>query len=221
MKRLVAILLSLVMAGSLVACEKQPVEKISATQAAVDVAASEGSEKYAAEDFSKVNEAMAAAMEEVKAQDSKMFKNYGKANQMLEQVKADAEALKVKATAEKERMKIQAMTDLTAAQQSYTEAKGLVANAPMGKGSAADIMAMQADVAGLETALQEVQPMIDAGDYPAASGKALAITEKAVALSAEIRTAMEKMAIVAQEAKAAEEAKAKAAAAAATKKKKK
>lgn len=200
MKQLVAILLMVVMAGSLVACEKQPVQQISDTQAAVEVAVNEGSEKYAAEDFRKVKEAMAAAMEEIRIQDSKLFKSYEKANRMLAQVKADAEVLKVKAASERDRLMKQAMTDMAAAQRAYAEARGLLDNVPKAMGSAPEIMALEADVAGVEMALQEMQPMFDAGDYRRVSEAALDIDEAAAALSNEITTATEKLATAAREA---------------------
>jgi len=193
-KRLSAVLVGLVMVSTLVACGKQPVEEINATKAAMEAAVSEGANKYVADEYKVVDGALVAAMEEVKLQDSKMFKNYDKAAQMLAQVKADSEALKTKAIAEKQRLMDQATADLAAAKTAVATAGDLVANAPKGKGSAADIMAMKADVAGLETALAEVQPLIDAGDFAAASEKAQAINDKASALSEEIKAVMAKLA---------------------------
>jgi len=193
MKRLVAILAGLVMVASLAACGKQPVEQINATKAAVEAAATDGT-VYAADDYNKVNATMTAAMEEVKVQDAKFFKNYDKASQMLAQVKADAENVKAKAAAEKERMKQKAIADLAAAQTAVTGAKALVDKAPSGKGSAADVMAMKADVAGMEAALPEIQPMVDGGDYMGASAKAVAISEKAAGITAAVEEAMAKKA---------------------------
>lgn len=200
MKQLVAILLIVVMAGSLVACEKQPVQRISDTQTAVEAAVNEGSEKYAAEDSRKVAEAMAAAMEEIRIQESRLFKNYEKANQMLAQVKTDAEALKVKAASEKERLMKQAMADMAMAQRAYAEARDLLDNVPVAMGTAPELEALEAGVAELEAALQEMQPMFDAGEYLLLSEKALDINEKAAALSDEIRTAVDKLAAAAREA---------------------
>jgi len=137
---------------------------------------------------------MVAAMAEVTLQDSKMFKNYDQAKQLLAQVKIDSEALKEKAAAEKQRQLEQAISELTAAREAVATAAELVANAPKGKGSAADIMAMKADVAGLETALGEVQPIIDAGDYAAATEKATVINDKATAVAEEVRGVMAKLA---------------------------
>jgi len=193
-KRVVAVGMGLVLTMALVACGKQPVEEINATRVAFEAAVNEGAQKYVAEDYSKVNEAMSAAMVEVQLQDSKMFKNYDQAKQLLAQVKIDSEALKEKAADEKQRLHEKAFTDLNMARAAVSTAAGLVANAPKGKGSAADIMAMKADVAGLESALEEVQPLIDAGDFVAASERAGVINDKASALSEEIRTAMTKLA---------------------------
>lgn len=191
MKRLVAILAGLVMVASLAACGKQPVEQINATKAAVEAAATDGT-VYAADDYNKVNASMTAAMEEVKVQDAKFFKNYDKASQMLAQVKAEAESVKAKAEAEKERMKQKAIADLAAAQTAVTDAKAILEKAPKGKGSAADVMAMKADVAGMEAAMPEIQPMIDGGDYMGASAKAVAISEKAASVTAAVQEAIDK-----------------------------
>lgn len=193
MKRLVAILAGLVMVASLSACGKQPVEEINATKAAVEAAAVDGT-VYAAEDYKQVNDALTAAMAEVKVQDEKFFKNYDKASQMLAQAKAQAATVQAKAEAEKERMKQKAIADLAAAQTAIVDATAMLDKAPKGKGSAADVMAMKADVAGMEAAMAEVQPMIDGGDYMGASAKAVAISEKAAAITAAVQEALDKKA---------------------------
>jgi hypothetical protein len=193
-KRFIAVLAGLVMVTSLVACGKQPVEEITATKAAVEAAVAAGAEQYVADDYKKVDASMAAALEEVKVQDGKMLKNYDKAKQLLAQAKADGEALQGKAVAEKQRLLEQADADLAAAGTAVATAGELVENAPKGKGSAADIMAMKADITGLEAALGEVQPLIDNSEFAAASERAQAIIVKATALSDEIQNVMIKLA---------------------------
>ena len=96
MKKIWVLLLTLALTATLSACGKQPVAEIDATKAAMDAATAEGAEKYAADDLKTVNDAMSAAMEEIKGQDGKMFKNYDKAKEMLTKVKADADTLKAK-----------------------------------------------------------------------------------------------------------------------------
>ncbi|MBU0482208.1 MAG: hypothetical protein KKG47_14020 [Proteobacteria bacterium] len=192
MKRLVAILVSLVMVVSLAACDKQPVAEIEAAKASLEAAASDGSEVFVAEDFRKVNEAMAAAMDEVKVQDGKMFKNYDKANEMLAGVMAEAQTVKAKAIAERERLRLQSVADLESARTAVVSTRELLNQAPAGKGSAADIMVMKADLSGLEATVVEIQAMVTAGDYSEASERALSVKEKAGAISTEIEAALAK-----------------------------
>ena len=193
MKKISAVLVGLVMVSTLAACGKQPVEEINASKAAVEAAAGEGAAKYVADDYKKVNDELSAALAEVKVQDEKWFKNYDKAKQLLATAKADAEALKAKTVAEKERLKNQAIADLAAAQASVADAKTQVGSAPRGKGTAADIEAMKADVAGLEAALAEIQPLIDSGEYVAASEKAAAINGKSAEIAAEVAAVKAKL----------------------------
>ena len=185
MKKISAVLVGLVMVTALAACGKQPVEDINATKASVEAAAGEGAAKYVAADYKKVNDELAAAMAEVKVQDEKWFKNYDKAKQLLATAKTDAEALKVKTIAEKERLKQQSIADLAAAQAGVAAAKTELATAPKGKGTAADIAAMGADVAGLEAALAEIQPLIDAAVQKAVRESEARQEEKNVRLIAD------------------------------------
>jgi len=70
-------------------------------------------------------------------------------------VEADAEALKGKVAQRKEELKQAAIATLAQATASLTEAKDLLAKAPKGKGSKADIEAMQTDLAGVEAMLRK------------------------------------------------------------------
>ena len=194
MKRFALVLLGVVLMAGLTACGKQPVEEINATRAALDLAVSEGAEKYTAEDFKLVNDSLAAAMEEVKVQDGKMFKKYDQAKELLAKVKVDAEALQAKIVTVKAELRAAAATALSEAGAAVAGARTQLETAPVGKGSAADIEMMKADVQGLEAALLEVQPLIDSGEFAMAAEKAATIRGKAQSISEEVRIAREKMA---------------------------
>ena len=194
MKKMYAVVLSLALVATLSACGSSPTTEIDGARAALDAAVSDGAEKYTADDLKAVNDQMAAAMNEVKAQDGKLFKKYDGARQLLVKVKADAEALKAKVATVKEEQKNAAAAALQEADKAVAEAKGMLADAPVGKGSLADIEMMKADVQALEAAVQEVQPLIENGDYSAASDKADAIKAKAGSITGEIRVAREKAA---------------------------
>ncbi len=179
----------------LAGCAKQPTEDISAAQKAVEDAKASGDAKYMPEDAKKIDDSLAAAMNEIKAQDGKfaLTRSYDKAKQMLAQVKADAEKAKAAVPAKKEEAKNNAVTAQEAAKTSVKEAKALLAKAPMGKGARADIEALKGDVKGLEDSVPELQQLIDQEDYVVAADKAKAIKEKADGVSNQIKEAMEKV----------------------------
>jgi len=193
MKRILVVLASLALVASLTACAKAPTEEINATKASVDAAVAEGAQQYTPEDYKMVTDGLAAANAEIKVQEEKFFKNFDKAKQMLAKTKADAEALKGKVAQRKEELKQAAIATLAQATASLTEAKDLLAKAPKGKGSKADIEAMQTDLAGVEAMLPEVQPMIDSGDFIGANEKANAILARVTAIIDEVKAAQAKV----------------------------
>jgi len=192
MKKVLVVLASLALVASLTACAKAPTEEINATKAAVDAAVAEGAQQYTPEDYKMVADGLAAANAEIKVQEEKFFKNFDKAKQMLAKTKADAEALKGKVAQRKEELKQAAIATMAQATTALAEAKDLLAKAPKGKGSKADIEAMQTDLAGVEAMMPEVQPMIDGGDFIGANEKANAILARINAVSEEVKAAMEK-----------------------------
>lgn len=184
--------IAMVLVFALVGCGKQPTADIEAAKAAVDAFASEGGDKYATDDMKTLNDALTAAMDEVKTQDAKMFKNYDKAKEMLVKVKADAETVKGTLAAKKEQAKNDAMAANAAAMASIADAQKLLAKAPKGKGSAADIAAMKAEVEALKASLGDVQPLIDKEEYIVAKEKADAAKAKADEIAAAVKEAMAK-----------------------------
>jgi hypothetical protein len=193
MKKISVMLLGLALVVSLSACGKQPAEEMAATRASIDAAVSEGAEKYTAEELKLVNDQMDAAMAEIKVQDAKLFKNYDKAKETLVKAKTDADNLKGKVATVKEELMNNAIAQLGAATTAVADAKAAIETAPRGKGSLADIEAMKADVAGLEEALNEIQPLIDGGEYALAAEKAGAIQTRAAAVSDEIKAVQAKL----------------------------
>ena len=193
MKRLIVYLLvGLGVLAFVAGCSKQPAQELSDAKAAIDATVADGAEKYANEDLKRLNDSLTAATDEISTQDKKFFKSYTKAKEMLAQLKADAETLKTEMPAKKEKAKNDALTVQTETTTAVAEAKALLAKAPRGKGSRADLEAMKADLAGLETSLAEVQTLISSEDYLAASEKAAAIKAKAAEVSEQINQAMEK-----------------------------
>jgi archaellum component FlaC len=174
-------------------CAKQPAQEINDAKAAVEAAAKEGAGVYAAEDFKKLNDDLTAAMDEVNTQSKKFFKSFGTAKQMLANVKTEAEALAATIPAKKEAAKTAALTAQQEAQAAIDEAKALLGKAPKGKGTKADIEAMNADLKGVEDSFPQVQAAIDQEDYFGAANTANTIKEKAGAISDQVKAAIEKV----------------------------
>jgi len=174
-------------------CAKQPTEQIEAVKAAIAAVQAEGGDVYAPEELKKLNDSMQAAMDEISTQSKKFFKKFGPAKEMLAGILTEAEAVKAGIPAKKEAAKNAAVLAQTEAKALLDEAKALLDKAPKGKGTKADIEAMKADLAGLETSFAEIQTAIDGQDYFGASGKAATIKEKAMAISDQVKAAMEKV----------------------------
>jgi hypothetical protein len=129
----------------------------------------------------------------VKKQEGKLFKKFGKATELLAQVKTDAEALKAALPAKIEAAKSAAMALQTEAQTALKDAEALLKKAPMGKGTKADIEAFKADLKGLNDAIPQIQTALDAQDYVGAADQAKAIKDKAMSIVEQINAAIAKV----------------------------
>jgi hypothetical protein len=188
-------LMALVTAAAFVfsACGSKPTQIIDEAKAQIEALAKEGADKYAPEEFKKLNDNLTAALDEVKGQEGKVFKKFGKSVEILNQVKADAEALKAALPAKIEAAKNAALALQTAAAAAVKEAEALLKKAPMGKGSKADIEAFKADLKGLNESLPQIQTALDAQDYIGAADQAKAIQEKAMSIVDQINKAIAKI----------------------------
>ncbi len=175
-------------------CSSPPTQEMDAAKTSIQGVVTAGADKYAPEDLKKLNDQLAAANAEIKAQEGKFFKSYDKSKEMFAKVKADADALKPTLATKKEEAKKNAEAAQNAAKASIEEASALLAKAPVGKDSRAEIEAMKADVKGLEDGLAEVSKLVASEDYTSAADKAKAIGEKAAGVSAQVKQAMEKVA---------------------------
>lgn len=193
MKSLMRVLVfGLVVAFLFTSCAKKPTMEMDEAKAAVEAVTKEG-EVYAKDELKALNDALTAATDEINAQSKKLFKKYGNAKEMLAKVKTDAEALKPVIAQKKEEAKNNAAAGQANATAAVEEAKALVAKAPRGKETRADIEAFKADLKACEDSLVEVQQAIDAENYFGAIEKAKAITEKAAGISDQIKKAMAKV----------------------------
>ncbi len=175
-------------------CAKPPTEQIEAAEKAVNEALQSGAATYTAEEYAKLEAALAALKKEVGDQDGRfaLVRDYGKAEQLAATAIVDAERVKTEAINKKEEGKTAALQAQQVAQEAVNSTLDLVAKAPSGKDRAA-LEAIKNDAEALKGLLNEVQIALDKEDYPAAQTQAKAIHEKSQAISAEIQQALAKV----------------------------
>ena len=187
---LVAVLSAWVLASG---CARPPADQINAAEQAVKDAQQSGAATYAANDYAKVEGLLTAMKQEVADQDAKfaLLRDYGKAEQLAETTKAEAERVKADATKKMEEAKFAATQAQHGAEAAVQSTLELVSRAPAGKDRAA-LESIKTDAQALKASLNDVQLMLDKSDYLGAQTKAKAIREKAEAVSHEIQTALAK-----------------------------
>ena len=181
------IMIGLIALFFITGCSKQPLQEINAAKSAVDSIISEGAEKYLPDDAKKLNDNLNKAMDEVKAQDAKILKNYGKAKEMLINVKTEAEAINSKLPAKKEEAKKDAIEAIEAAKAAMDATKSLLTKASKGKSPGAANETISTEVKNLEDSFKELQTQIDREDYLTIASKAVEIRNKASELSTQLK----------------------------------
>jgi hypothetical protein len=188
------LVLAVVVMFIFVGCAKEPTQEISDAKAALEAVIDEGANTYTPDEIKALNDQFATAVEEANAKTGKLFASNSAAIEKLVKIKTDAEALKAVIPVKKDEAKNAALAAQTEVQTALEEAKTLLANAPKGKGTQADIAAFTADLQAIEDSVPELQKAIDSEDYFGASEKAKSIKEKSVSISDQIKQAIEKVA---------------------------
>lgn len=171
----------------------RPAAEIDQAKAAIQAVSDAKGDVYASAELQKLNADLQTAMDEIDTQSKKIFKSYGKAKDMLTQVSTDAAAVQTMIPARVEAAKTAAETAAAEAKAAVDEAEAMLAKAPKGKGTQADLEAMNADLAGLKTALAEVQSSLDAQNYLQAQEKAQAVKTGAAAITEQVNAAIQKI----------------------------
>jgi len=176
-----------------VACAKEPTEALNAASSALAAAKTAEAADYAPAALAAAETASAALQAELKAQGEKftLTRSYTKATELAVAAKAAADAAAAEAVTGKEQMKTEATTLVAGVRSAIEATKQALAMAPKGKGSAADIEAMKSDVAGVETALAEMDAAIADGKYKDAKVKAEAAKATLDKIVADVQAAID------------------------------
>jgi len=157
-----------------IACATEPTDALNAAKTSLESAKAAGAADYAPSALAAADSAAAALDAELKAQKEKfaLTRSYTKAAELAAEAKKAADDAAAAAVTGKEQMKAEATTLIAGVRGSVDSVKAMLAKAPKGKGSAADLEALNADVAGVETSLGEMDAAMAAGKYKDAKVKA-------------------------------------------------
>lgn len=177
MRKITFGLLMLVLVFAVAGCAKPPEQDINAAKAAIEAAQQAGASDYAPESLNKANDLKAQLDAELKTQEEKfaLFRSYKKATELAQQAKAAGETAATDAATKKEQVKAEAQTLINDAKTALTEAQDMLAKAPKGKGTQADIEAMKNDLTTAGTALTDAETSFNGERYLDAKSKAEAV----------------------------------------------
>jgi len=169
------------------ACSKLPQAEIDQANQAIDSARIAGADVYVPEAFLGLQDSMKAVTEDIEAQKSKLFKNYGTSKEKLVQVTQLAKEVALQSEARKVEVKNEVETGLTEITTLVVENKKLLSQAPKGKEGATAHEAMKNEIATVEASVAEAAALRDKGDLMAALDKVKAAKEQATALNTELK----------------------------------
>jgi PBP1b-binding outer membrane lipoprotein LpoB len=195
MKKLSLVLVVLGLSLVLVGCASAPTEEVNATKAAVEAAQNDDVTTYAPESLQTAQDNLNKALAEIQTQDAKfaLSRDYKAASEMLKAAKDSAEKAKNDAQANKAQAKADAEALIASLPATLEEAKKVLAKAPKGKDTRADLEAMQNDLKLAEEALTEANTLMSQEKYKDALAKANSVKEKAAAVTEQVQQALAKL----------------------------
>ena len=177
----------------LLACAKPPQDDIDAAKASLEAAKTAAADIYAPESLKAAEDASSAVQTEVDAQAAKfaLFRSYEKTKELVAAAKTAADKAKTDADAKKAEVKNEATQLIDAAKAELAAAQDLMKKAPKGKGSKADIEALQGDLNTVQPMIDDAQASFNAGKFMDAKNKALSAKDKGTSVKDAITKAIE------------------------------
>ena len=190
--RLMAIplVLALLVAG----CSKPPEMEQANAEQAVQAASAAQAAKYAPRDWQTVQDTLQAAKAERAAQDGRfaLFRSYGKSKALFEKASALAATAKVNAEAEMARVREETRQLLAAVRVELDSTAAMLAKAPVGKDTKAELELMKQDMTAMQGMITEAQAAFDRNDFDTAKNRAQTIRDKSATMKAQLEAAIAK-----------------------------
>ena len=181
--------------GLVAGCASPPQQDIDAAKAAVEAARQQGAQEYAPDALKAAEDAYADLEAELNAQSEKftLFRSYKVATAKATATKQAADEAQTAAQTGKELAKQEAAGALQQARTTLQETAAMLETAPRGKGSAADLAMLKADLEGAGATLAEVDGLMAAERYGEAKAKVDAAMTAITGVKSQIEAAQAKV----------------------------
>ncbi len=178
----------------LAGCSKPPEMEMAAADQAAQAAQASQASKYAPQDWQMAQDTLQAARAEKAAQDSRfaMFRSYGKSKAMFEKASALSNTAASNAKVEMERVRKETEQLLNMVKTELDSTAAMVANAPVGKDTKAEIELMKQDMTALQQTFAEAQAEYGRNNFDAAKSKAQSIRDRMASMKTQLEAAMAK-----------------------------
>lgn len=173
-------------------CAKMPQAEIDNANTAIEAARAAGADIYVPEAFTALTDSMGLVLESINTQNSKMFKNFKKETEKLLAITEQAGQVQTSTVEKINQLKLEIEQVITAVTNNIEASKNLVAQAPKGKEGNTALMAIKADIAAIETSLEEVKTVVGTENYITTLDKAKAVDTQINNIKAELETVIEK-----------------------------
>jgi hypothetical protein len=197
-KMRLSLLVTLCVAASLsfYGCASAPTTEIKAAKAAITAAQTDDVQTYAPDSLKAAEDALAKATGEVQTQEGKsgFSRDYKAASELLKQAKSAAEKAQSDAKANKVRTKADAEAMIAGLAMQIADARKVLATAPKGKDTKAELEALQNDLksadeaaAAASTAMTQEKFMDALAQAQTAKAKVDSVIEQVTAAKAKIK----------------------------------
>jgi small-conductance mechanosensitive channel len=176
----------------LAGCAKEPVAEVQAAQEAIAQAQSAEASVYASPAFGEAQQKMTELHAELEAQKGKMgmMRKYERVSQLAAEVVATGAKAAEEAQATKQAAMDEAKQAVMDVREVLATATAELDQAPMGKGSAADLEMLRQDLAAAGASLKEAEDSFAQAQYLDAKAKALAVLADVRRVQSEVAAAV-------------------------------
>ena len=173
---------ALVVAGVLAtatACSRPPTETIAAAEQSRQSAVAAGAEEYASEAMTAVGQAKAALDAELAVQQERFVlrRSYGRAGELATAYRTASDQAATAAGAGREQARVDATALIEESRVLLLDVRAMLAAAPVGKGSRADLAAMNADLDQAEGLITEAETLLGSQEFMTAKSRATSARE--------------------------------------------